>query len=77
MIEATVYYVASGWGLAGVLVVSILAIAPLALAGVRLAAGAFSAREAVQYVSVVWLRGALAMPPVTFLVGYIFGPTLA
>ena len=77
MIEATVYYVASGWDMAGLLIVSILAIAPLALAGVRLAAGAFSAREAVQDASVVWLRGLLAMPPVIFLVGYIFGPTLA
>ena len=77
MIETTVYYVASGWDMAGLLVVSIVTIAPLALAGVRLAAGAFSAREAAQYASVVWLRGLLAMPPVMFLVGYIFGPTLA
>jgi len=77
MIEATVYYVASGWGMAGLLIVSILGIAPLALAGVRLAAGAFSAREAVQYASVVWLRGLLAMPPVMFLVGCISSSTLA
>ena len=56
--------------------VSILAIAPLALAGVRLAPRAFSAINAVQYASVVWLRGLLAMPPVMFLVGCIFGPTL-
>lgn len=77
MIEATVYYVASGWDTAGLPIVSILAIAPLAFAGMRLMAGAFSAREAVQYASVVWLRGLLAMPPVMFLAGYIFGPTLA
>ena len=76
MIEASVYYVASGWDMAGLLIVSILAIAPLALAGVRLAPGAFSAIDAVQYASVVWLRGLLAMPPVMFLVGCIFGPTL-
>ena len=74
MIEATVYYVASGWDTAGLLIVSILAIAPLAFAGVRLKAGAFNAREAVQYASVVWLRGLLGMPPVMFLAGYIFGP---
>ena len=77
MIEATVYYVTSGWDVAGLLFVSILAIAPLAFAGMRLMAGAFSAREAVQYASVVWLRGLLTMPPVIFLAGYIFGPTLA
>ena len=77
MIEATVYYVASGWDMAGLLIVSILAIAPLAFAGMRLMAGAFSAREAGQYASVVWLRGLLAMPPVVFLVGYIFGRALA
>ena len=77
MIETTVYFVAAGWDMAGLLIVSIVAIAPLALAGVRLAAGPFSAREAVQYASVVWLRGLLAMPPVMFLVGCIFGPTLA
>ena len=76
MVEATIFYVASGWDVAGLLIVSSLAIAPLAVAGVRLAAGAFSAREVVQYVSVVWLRGLLAMPPVMFLAGYIFGPTL-
>ena len=76
MVEATVYYVASGWDMAGLLIVSILAIAPLAFAGVRLTGRAFNAREAVQYVSVVWLRGLLAMPPVMFLAGYIFGPTL-
>ena len=40
-------------------------------------AGEFSAREAVQYASVVWLRGLLAMPPVMFLAGYIFGPPLS
>ena len=74
MIQATVYYVASGWDTAGLLIVSILAIAPLAFAGVRLKAGAFNANEAVQYASVVWLRGLLAMPPVMFLAGYIFGP---
>ena len=77
MIEATVYYVASGWDAAGLLIVSILAIAPLAFAGLRLKAGAFNAREAVQYASVVWLRGLLAMPPVMFLAGYIFGPAPA
>ena len=77
MIEATVYYVASGWDTAGLLIVSILAIDPLAFAGVRLKAGAFNAREAVQYASVVWLRGLLAMPPVMFLAGYIFGPAPA
>ena len=77
MIEATVYYVASGWDMAGLLVVSILAIAPLAFAGLRLKPGAFNAREAVQYASVVWLRGLLAMPPVMFLAGYIFGPAPA
>lgn len=55
MIEATVYCVASGWDMADLLIVSILAIAPLALAGVRLAAGAFIAREAVQYASVACL----------------------
>lgn len=77
MIEATVYYVTSGWDVAGLLFVSILAITPLAFAGMRLMAGAFSAREAVQYASVVWLRGLLTMPPVIFLAGYIFGPTLA
>lgn len=76
MVEATIFYVASGWDVAGLLIVSSLAIAPLAVAGVRLTAGAFSAREVVQYVSVVWLRGLLAMPPVMFLAGYIFGPTL-
>lgn len=74
MVEATVYYVASGWDTAGLLIVSILAIAPLAFAGLRLKAGAFNAREAVQYASVVWLRGLLAMPPVMFLAGYILGP---
>ena len=58
-------------------IVGILAIAPWAFAGMRLMAGAFSAREAVQYASVVWLRGLLAMPPMMFLAGYIFGPTLA
>lgn len=62
MIEATVYYVASGWDMAGLLIVGILAIAPLALAGVRLAAGAFNAREAVQIASVAWLRGLLCPP---------------
>ena len=77
MIETTVYFVAAAWDMAGLLIVSIVAIAPLALAGVRLAAGPFSAREAVQYASVAWLRGLLAMPSVMFLVGYIFGPTLA
>ena len=77
MIEATVYYVASGWDMAGLLIVSILAIAPLAFAGMRLMAGAFSTREAVQYASMVWFRGLLAMPPVMFLAGYIFDPTLA
>ena len=77
MIEATVYYVASGWDTAGLLIVSILAIAPLAFAGLRLKAGVFNAREAVQYASVVWLRGLLAMPPVMFLAGYIFGPAPA
>ena len=77
MIEATVYYVASGWDMAGLLIVSILAIAPLVFAGVRLKAGAFSAREAVQYATVVWLRGLLTMPPVIFLAGYIFGPAPA
>ena len=77
MIEATVYYVASGWDTAGLLIVSILAIAPLAFAGMRLIAGVFSAREAAQYASMVWLRGLLAMPPVMFLAGYIFGQTLA
>jgi hypothetical protein len=40
-------------------------------------AGEFSAREAVQYASVVWLRYLLAMPPVMFLAGYIFGPPLS
>ena len=74
MVEATIFYVASGWDTAGLLIVSILAIAPLAFAGARLKAGAFNAREAVQYASVVWLRGLLAMPPVMFLAGYIFGP---
>ena len=77
MIEATVYYVASGWDMAGLLIVSILVIAPLAFAGMRLIAGVFSAREAAQYASMVWLRGLLAMPPVMFLVGYILGPMLA
>ena len=77
MIEATVYCVASGWDMVGLPIASILAIAPLAFAGMRLRAGAISAREAVQYASVVWLRGLLAMPPVMFLAGYIFGPTLA
>ena len=77
MIEATVYYVASGWDMAGLLIVSILVIAPLAFAGMRRMAGAFSAGEAVQSSSIVWLRGLLAMPPVMFLAGYIFGPTLA
>ena len=77
MIEATVYYVASGWDMAGLLIVSILVIGPLAFAGMRLIAGVFSAREAAQYASVVWLRGLLAMPPVMFLVGYILGPMLA
>ena len=77
MIEATVYYVASGWDMTGLLIVSILAIAPLAFAGMRLMAGVFSAREAAQYASMVWLRGLLAMPPVMFFVGYILGPTLA
>ena len=38
--EAAVYYVASGWDMAGLLIVSILAIAPLAFAGMRLMAGA-------------------------------------
>ena len=38
MIEATVYYVASGWDAAGLLIVSILAIAPLVFAGVKLKA---------------------------------------
>ena len=77
MIEATVYFVASGWDMAGLLIVSILAIAPLAFAGMRLMAGVFSAREAAQNASMVWLRGLLAMPPVMFLVGYILGPTLS
>ena len=63
--------------MAGLLIVSILAIAPLAFAGMKLIAGVFSASEAAQYASVVWLRGLLAMPPVMFLVGYIFGPALA
>ena len=77
MIEATVYYVSSGWLTAGLLIVNILAIATLAFAGMRLMAAAFGAREAVQYAFVVWLRGLLAMPPAMFLAGYIFGPTLA
>ena len=72
MIEATVYYVAAGWDVAGLLVVTILAVAPLA----RLVAGAFSTKEAVQYASAVWLRGLLAMPPAMFLAGYIFGPAM-
>ena len=55
MIEANVYYVASGWDTAGLLIVSILAIAPLAFAGMRLMAGAFSAREAVRYASAACL----------------------
>ena len=76
MIEATVYYVAAGWDIAGLLVVTILAVAPLAFSGVRLVAGAFSTKEAVQYASAVWLRGLLVMPPVMFLAGYIFGPAM-
>ena len=76
MIEATVYYVAAGWEIAGLLLVTILAIGPLIFSGVRLMAGAFSAKEAVQCASVIWLRGLLAMPPVMFLAGYLFGSTL-
>ena len=76
MIEATVYCVAAGWDAAGLLVVTVLAVGPLAISGVRFVAGAFIAKEAVQYASAVCLRGLLAMPPVMFLAGYIFGPAM-